>query len=476
MNGMYFPVVVRRQSAHWRRACFFHGTRRLSTFFAAWRSRIEDGNLGGSLVQRNDAYAALHHWKNAKLRLGLKQWIGYSRQKTAFRFCHRQSLIQAQPAFQRQRLLSRCFLVWKERTARSLQEQRQRIRQQYHLQPGKTPIHGKDTLKLPTDSLPVCAESKQLKSKIQEVLAQPKQKKAKSSSKDEETDLLRARPKPLQIDFPSLPSEVKYGAIAAMTPSQGDIWLECYSRNHHQQQLASNPPHLSSNLLYGNIPPWALSMSVSSSVSSLASMANNTLHSHLPAPEEKHFSKYIHQDLMHIPSIPLNPQVAAAIQPIMSLPYLSSSVPLDKVNEQANLTFKLARETPRDGVYRPSHWLDPIQNTSFANPRDYMHQYQSQQPRINFASSATIDSSNSPSSSSSSLSSLMYPFLSDPSLPITMEFVGQFLCRLQNMDPTKLKAMLKKSPEKKRLFQEFREVLKLLYTEELQMLQHGSRK
>jgi hypothetical protein len=44
------------------------------------------------------------------------------------------------------------------------------------------------------------------------------------------------------------------------------------------------------------------------------------------------------------------------------------------------------------------------------------------------------------------------------------------------MDPTKLKAMLKKSPEKRRLFQEFREVLKLLYTEELQMLQHGSRK
>lgn len=423
MNGFYFPVVLRRQAAYWRKACFHDGQRKLSTVFNALRRRVEENNLNSFSTQRECLCEAIHHWKKIKLRDGLRRWSQRTKQQRAFRFFHRQALVQAQPSFQRQQLLSRCFAHWKHQITKSLQQKRQRIRDAYQL--GPVPAHPTPTAaaspKVPLksrnspgfyDILPaISPETRQLRENVRETIGATDRRAVVV----EPTDLIRAMPKPLSVAFPALPDEVKFGTVAAVF----------------------DPPQ-------PTLPQWLSAMNaglVSSASSIQSSHANISPFNVPPRQEEKHWTDYLQTDLATVSSRLLPPHIAVAIQPIIG----SLNHKRDAKPEQSWSDRELAKAPPRDGKYHPQRSSNHLQ----------------------FAPSSGDSVISTHSDVSSSMSS-MFPsdFLQDGRAPEEiMQFIAIFVQRLQAVHPDKLKRILKQSPEKRRIFQEIKRIVQAMHFE-----------
>lgn len=429
MNGFYFPVVLRRQAAYWRKACFHDGQRKLSMAFYALRRRIEENNLNSFSTQRECVCEAIHHWKKIKLRNGLRRWRQRTKQQRAFRFFHRQALVQAQPSFQRQQLLSRCFGHWKHQITKSLQQKRQRIRDVYQL--GPVPAHpATASPKVPQQSMystafhdilpAISPETRRLRENVQATIGATDHRSVKADP----TDLIRAMPKPLSVAFPALPDEVKFGTVAAVFDPPQPI----------------RPQWLS-----------AINTGLVSSASSIQSSYANVSPSHVqPRPEEKHWSDYLQTDLATASSRPLPPHIAVAIQPIIG----SVNPKIDAKPEQAWSDRELAKAPPRDGKYHPQSATHHPQFPSVAR-RDF----------IPSSGDSVISTHSDVSSSMSS----MFPsdFLQDGRAPEEiMHFIAVFVQRLQAVHPDKLKRILKQSPEKRRVFQEIKRIIQAMHIEQ----------
>lgn len=423
MNNFYFPVVLRRQAAYWRKACFHYGQRKLSTAFYVLRRRIEENNLNSFSTQRECLCEAIHHWKKIKLRNGLRRWGQRTKQQRTFRFLNRQALVLAQPSFQRQQLLSRCFAQWKHQITQSLQQKRQRIRDAYQLgpvsayptataaAPPKIPPQSRNSSGF-YDILPaISPETRRLRENVRETIGATD----RCAVVAEPTDLIRAMPKPLRVAFPALPDEVKFGTVAAVFDSPQPM-----------------------------LPHWlsAVNAGLVSSASSIQSSYANISPSNVPPrPEEKHWSDYLQSDLATASIRPLPPHIAVVIQPIVE----SLNHKRDAKPEQSWSDRELAKASPRDGKYHP----------------------QISSHHLQFAPSSGDSVISTHSDVSSSMSS-MFPsdFLQDGRAPEEiMQFIAIFVQRLQAVHPEKLKRILKQSPEKRRIFQEIKRIIQAMHME-----------